>query len=257
MPCLHCRAPKTIEAHLIPRAFVMEVKRDPGEKHLILHAGKDGHATSHTGVYDKDILCARCDNVLGRYESYAFDQLKTLRSHRFEAGKIVTVEPLDGDVMVRFAAGIAWKYTATTKARGRIDIGPHAATLAEVALGGAPIPESLDLAMIRILELDGDVYYYRTPFPDRKEGVNVVRFCVGGFLFFLKIDKRRPGQMLPEDCWLRGRSTGSFLTAPGEYIEEAQMHAQLAGRASVRGFFHTMRQRSAARGARGSVPGRS
>jgi hypothetical protein len=73
LPCLHCGKPKTIDAHLIPKAFAMEMKVDRCEQHLIVHKGELRPKVSHTGVYDKDILCGDCDNILARYESYAFD----------------------------------------------------------------------------------------------------------------------------------------------------------------------------------------
>ncbi len=224
----------------------MDVKNGRGEQHLIIHRGKDRHQVSHTGVYDKTILCTDCDNILGRHEDYAYSLLQACRPQTSEAGKIVTIKELNGDTMVRFAAGIAWKYAVTDPAKGRIDIGPYPAILREVALAGTPIPDSLDVMMGRVIELDGDVYCYRTPMPDRKAGVNVVRFYVGGFLFFLKIDKRRPDQTLP-DHWLRGRTSGDFLTIPGEFVEEVQLHRELAGRPSSRKFFQTMRARQAAR----------
>lgn len=244
---MHCGASKTIEAHLIPKAFVMEVKSSRGEQHLVLHKNQRRPQVSNTGIYDKDILCGECDGRLGGYEGYAVSLLRRCRAQLVEPGKVVMVRDLDGDKMVRFAAGIAWKYAATTTAKGRIDIGPYVNILRDVALKGAEIPTSIDVTMARIIELDGDVYYYRTPMPDRKDGVNVVRFCVGGFLFFLKIDKRRPGGMLPDDCWLRGRSGGAFFTLPGEYVEEARMHAELARRAPVRQFFTKMRGRGDAK----------
>ena len=247
MPCLHCGAPKTIDAHLIPKSFVMEVKIDRNEQHLLLHKGVARPQVSHTGIYDPSILCGDCDNILGRYETYAHTLLQRCRRHTFEAGKVVTIRELEGDTMVRFAAGVAWKYAVTSRARGRIDIGPYSAVLRQVALDGAPIPASIDLTMARILELDGDVYYYRAPMLDRKEGVNVVRFCLGGFLFFLKTDKRPPGPLLPLDCWLRGRTSGGFLTLPGEFVEEAQMHRDLASQPKVRQFFQTMQERKVAR----------
>lgn len=184
MSCLHCGTPNTIHAHLIPKAFVMEVKMERSEQHLILHEKSARPQVSHTGVYDPSILCGDCDNILGRHEAYAHTLLRRLRRHRFEARKVVTVSDLESDTLVRFAAGIAWKYAVTTPARGRIDIGPYPDLLRDIALSGALVPEEVDLAMARVLELDGDVYYYRAPMPSRKEGVNVVRFCVGGFLFF-------------------------------------------------------------------------
>lgn len=245
LPCLNCGKPKTIEAHLIPKAFVMEVKVDRGEQHLIVHKGNPHPKVSHTGVYDKDILCGDCDNILGRYESYAFDLFREIRTQPLSAGKIMSMDGVKGDMLVRFASGIAWKYAVTIPDRGRIDIGPYKDTLRMVALSGGQIPNAIDVTIARIIELDGDVYYYRTPIPDRKEGVNVVRFCLGGFLILLKIDKRPPGNWLPEECWLRGREKGAFVTLPAEHVEEAMLHSELANRTPVRRFFGKMRERSA------------
>lgn len=229
----------------------MEVKVDRGEQHLIVHKGNPRPKVSHTGVYDKNILCADCDNILGRYESYAFDLFRKIRKQHFGGGKVISIDGVDGDMLVRFASGIAWKYAVTSPDMGRIDIGPYKDTLRMVALCGRQIPHAVDVTIARIIELDGDVYYYRTPMPDRKQGVNVVRFCLGGFLLLLKIDKRTPGNWLPEECWLRGRQKGSFVTLPAEYIEEAILHAELANRIPVRQFFGKMLKRSARQSNRG------
>ena len=246
MPCLSCGAPNTIDAHLIPKAFVAEVKVDPGERHLILHGGKTSPIRSHTGIYDRDILCGTCDALLGDHEGYAVELLRECRAAEGPPRGIITFEPIDGDRLIRFAAGIAWKYAVTGQA-GRIDIGPYVGVLADVALRRAAIPDTLDLAMMRIVELDGDVYFYRTPMPDRKEGVNMVRFTVGSFLIFLKIDKRRPGSLLPPECWLRGRTAGTFVMTPAELVEEGRLHRALASSEPSRNFFRAMRAGQARR----------
>ena len=212
MPCLICGEPKTIEAHLIPKAFVAEVKTERGEQHLILHKGDKRPRVSNTGVYDSGILCGPCDSILGGHEDYVLGLLRKLRKAQVPLGGIIGVDPIDGDRVVRFAAGIAWKY-AVTMQPGRIDVGPYVGVLADVALRGRSIPASVDVAMLRIVELDGDVYFYRTPMPDRKDDANVVRFTVGSFIFFLKIDRRRNGSTLPAECWLRGRAKGAFVVS--------------------------------------------
>lgn len=246
MPCLVCGEPKTIEAHLIPKAFVAEVKTEPGEQHLLLHKGDKRPRVSNTGVYDRGILCGPCDSILGGHEDYALELLRELRKANAPPGGIIGVNPIDGDRMVRFAAGIAWKYAVTTQP-GRIGIGPYVDVLADVALRGMSIPTSVDVAMLRIVELDGDVYVYRTPMPDRKDDANVVRFTVGSFIFFLKIDRRRNGSTLPAECWLRGRTKGAFLVGPAELTEEGRMHRQLSSSPPSRRFFTEMRSRKARR----------
>jgi len=230
----------------MPKAFVSEVKTDPGEQHLLLHVSGARPIMSHTGLYDRDILCGECDSILGAHEGYAIKLLREARMAKVLAGGIVTIEPIDGDRIVRFAAGIAWKYAMTTQP-GRIDIGPYAEILGAVALRNGPIPQSIDVAMLRIVELDGDVYFYRTPMPDRKEGANVVRFTVGSFLFFLKIDKRRNGPTLPPECWLRGRTKGAFVIGPADLTEEGELHRSLASGAPSKRFFRDMQARKARR----------
>jgi len=250
MACQHCGSSDTINAHLIPEAFVMEVKVDRGEQHLILHEGQDRPLVSNTGAYDPDLLCAACDGILGRWEGYAFKLFKRLRAIEAEIGSIVPMGSVDGDIVLRFAAGIAWKYTATLPKFGRIDIGPYAAVLKDVALGDAPIPSTLDVAVIRLVELDGDVYYYRAPVPARHGGINSVRFSVGSFVIYLKTDKRPNDRVLPPECWLKGRSEGSFLIGPAELFTEGQLHRKLAGRDPVRRFFGGVRARQIERSRR-------
>lgn len=122
MTCIRCGAEKTIEAHLIPKAFVMEVKVERGEQHLIMHRGKKRPRGSVTGAFDRDLLCGPCDGILGDHENYAYALLQKLRKHKASPGTIVSVEPIDGDKLVRFAAGIAWKYANTKQEFGRIDV---------------------------------------------------------------------------------------------------------------------------------------
>lgn len=246
MACLNCNHPKTIVAHLLPKAFVQEVKSTSGEQLMIVHENLKTKV-SNTGTYDRNLLCGACDTLLGAHEGYIFKLLKRLRALDARLNTLVPIDPVDGDVVVRFAAGIAWKFANTQPGQGRIDIGSYSDVLRDVSLRNGPIPVEVDVAMIRLVELDGDVYFFREPKPDRREQVNMVRFSVGSFLFFLKIDKRRNGSVLPAASWLRGRSSGAFLVAPAEAFEEGRMHRVLAGSLPVSGFFREMKKRQALR----------
>jgi hypothetical protein len=143
--------------------------------------------------------------------------------------------------MVRFAAAIGWKFSATRKEFGRIDVGAYSEVLQEAAFSEKSIPSSLDVVLIRLFEFDGDVYFYRNPKPDRHDDVNLVRFSVGGFLFFLKVDRRPNMRIFPSECWLRGRESGAFLMAPAEYFEESKLHREFRGQPAVRQIFGKLR----------------
>ncbi len=103
MACLNCGEERMIQAHLIPKAFVMEVKRDRGEQHLIIHKGIERLTVSNTGLFDRAILCGACDGMLGSHEGYVFKLLKRLRELKAPLGSIFTVDPLEGDTVVRFS----------------------------------------------------------------------------------------------------------------------------------------------------------
>lgn len=242
--CLRCGSAPTIKAHLVPKAFAMEVKAARGEQHLVQTPGQHRPTRTNTGLYDPDLLCAGCDGILGAHEGYAHSVLQDLRSLSGRVWSLVPVPTIDGDRMVRFAAGLVWKFCSTRKEFGRIDVGPYSDVLREAAFADGPIPPCLDVTLIRLIELDGDVYFYRNPKPDRHDDRNLVRFCVGSFLVFLKIDKRPNAGKIPPECWLRGRTSGAFLIAPAEPFEEGQLHREIASRPAVRSFFGQMRERA-------------
>ena len=70
MPCLNCGAEETIKAHLMPQAFVKEI-RGEDTAHAITNSDLSAFQPSQNGRYDDAILCAPCDNKLGRDENFA------------------------------------------------------------------------------------------------------------------------------------------------------------------------------------------
>ena len=104
--------------------------------------------------------------------------------------------------------------------------------------------------MIRLVEFDGDVYFYRAPVPARHGGINSVRFSVGSFVIYLKTDQRPNDRVLPPECWLKGRINGKFLIADAGYFTEGKLHRKLAMGTPVRTFFGRMMARKIERGLR-------
>lgn len=245
MSCLVCGSKKTIKAHLIPKAFTKEVILNVGEKHVVTHSSGDQYRTTDTGLFDQDILCGPCDGKIGRYEGNVFNFLRRARDARPRVNAFLECDPIDGDMFVRFAAGIAWKYSATKTSYGRIDVGPYANVLKKVAFKDKHIPNSIDLAAFFLQDGRSDVYFYRTPLLDRQGQVNLVRFSVGGFVFFLKVDKRPNPKMIPDHCWLRQKSKGAFLVAPAEHFEEWTMQADARMHPRLKGYFERMTRKYA------------
>ncbi|MEP3420104.1 MAG: hypothetical protein ABJN35_00055 [Erythrobacter sp.] len=242
MACLNCNDPRTIKAHLIPKAFVQEVKSSPGEQMMLVHE-KTKAEVSNTGRYDPHLLCGGCDSHLGSHEGYVLELIRKLRKIPVQLNSFMPIDQVKGDLVVRFAAGIVWKFANTREEWGRIDIGPYVNILRDAALRNRPLPQSLDVVMIRLFEPGAGAYFYRNPLPDRLDQMNAVRFSVGGFLFFLKIDRRLNQSALPAECWLKGRSSGKLMVAPLRRFEEGKLYLQLRGSQPARGFFDNMKAR--------------
>lgn len=243
MACLICGDCKTIDAHLMPRAFALEVRSQPGEKHAVAPPNSNRFHKTNTGVYDREILCGSCDNLLGKHEGYVFKFLKEAREQLKAPGEFLFAEQIDGDAFVKFAAGLCWKYCVTKPEFGQISIGPYVDELADVAFEHSSIPSSIDATAIQLQFGDAEVYFYRAPRPYRNDGVNFIRFFVGGFLFFLKIDKRRNPSFPSAECWLRGKAAASFGVAPGEKFEEWKLYTEIAGHPTLRSYFERMRRK--------------
>jgi hypothetical protein len=221
MPCLNCGAGDTIKAHLIPQAFVKEVRGD-GKGYALTTGDVSSFQPSQNGRYDDAILCAPCDNILGKDEKYAFETLTAIRrSATHIVDRAFMVDGVEGDRLLRFAAGTVWKFTLTKPHYGRIDIGPYRTALQALLYGSAADGGAVDAFLMKLHSGDDESYLNRAPSPQRYEGVNFVRFSVGGFIVLLKLD-RRPVTKLPIAAWIRENTSILIPAIAFNEVEEGR-----------------------------------
>lgn len=222
MSCLWCGAEPTIKAHLIPQAFAKEV-RDGDRDHALVRSDGQFRPTKN-GLFDFHLLCAQCDGHLGNHERYAFQSLQRLRNATVTiCNRTIEVDGLDTNQLLRFMAGLVWKYASTKRELGQLDIGSYRSILADIAFTNAPVPPSVDAFFIRAFTGSDEVYSYRAPLRQKIDGANFVRFSLGGCLFFLKIDKRPNPLNPPERHWLRSQDSFLVYTPPLAWTEEGRM----------------------------------
>lgn len=217
--CLYCGASPTIRAHLIPKSFAKEVRGDDKNFALI----NQDLRISQSGLFDDSLLCGECDGRLGKNEKYALETFRRLRSATTsKLNTHVGVSPVSGDRLIRFAAGLAWKYSVARPEYGRISIGPYSDVLKCVAFGDNEdhIPLTIDMVMVRLKALRFEERFFRAPKPDRQFGVNFVRMTLGAFLMLLKIDRRPAPVLSSPEIWMRGRTEVVFPVLPLRMFEE-------------------------------------
>jgi hypothetical protein len=211
----------------MPQCLTREVQ--VGLSHAV---GVRSDGTFHhtqSGTFDPDILCHPCDNQLGVLEQRAASALQGIRAAAIEQplGSVTSVQA-DTQQMLRFYAGLLWKYGVTKREFGRIRLGPYLSRIQEIAFGEAPIPDYFDAVLfrLRVHDADDQPFAYRAPSPDRKHGANMYRIFAGGVLAFIKVDQRivRAPELQP--LWLSGSSEVRALVAPAQRFEEFRMPGQ-------------------------------
>ncbi|EOG9063300.1 MULTISPECIES: hypothetical protein [Vibrio] len=229
MPCLRCNEIKTIQAHLIPQVFCKEVQVGKGHATGVKEDGS--FYFSQSGTFDKGILCADCDGLLGQLEEYAAKILKSIREHSkgLSFGPKI-VEGVDKEKIVRFCAGVLWKYSITQEQYGKINLYGFQDDVKRIAYSEMDIPEWFDVAIfrLRIHAQDDGVFAYRAPLIDRKNRVRLYRFMVGGCLFFVKVHRKKMRDDVLTELWLGREDSFRFCIAPAQQFEEFKISKDLA-----------------------------
>ena len=165
MACANCGDPDTIKAHLIPRVFCVEVQE--GKSHAAQLAESGDYRISQSGIWDASILCANCDGKLGELEDYAHQVFKAVRNHPTGSTfQVEVIDDVDNERILRFCAGISYKYSLTDRAKGKIALGRYQEVCRRIALNGDDIPASFDAFIFRPIRFSNDsgLFAYRAPF---------------------------------------------------------------------------------------------
>jgi hypothetical protein len=201
-----------------------------GKEHAYARGPNDFDHTQ-SGIYERNILCAICDNKLSKAENIAARAFRVIRTK-------AKISPLGEDVLddvagndiLRFVSGVLWKYSVASQQNGMIYLGPYQNVLRDVAFSNKLIPQSIDTLLIRLKrhQDDDDVFAYQAPKPDRQEGVNGYRLLLGGIFIFAKIDKQNPKHGALERCSIRGKPNVPYVVMRAQDFEEYRLSAKLA-----------------------------
>src|ERR1700716_4357044 len=109
--CRSCGVLDLIKAHIIPASFGRLAIGDG--KHL-KQVSAGSRRSLQSGVWDTQILCQRCDGVLGAYDEYAIkmvrrasNEIVPLPGEAFEIGAVET------RLIVKIVAAVLWRASVT------------------------------------------------------------------------------------------------------------------------------------------------
>ena len=121
MSCRNCPEQITCNAHIMPAAVGKDIIKSSGKKLTLLAPEQEG--TSQSGIWDSDILCGPCDNVLGSYDTHAINITRLLGTtdeainHRTEVFTLSCAKGIDHERLALFGAAVVWRASVSTVCR--------------------------------------------------------------------------------------------------------------------------------------------
>jgi hypothetical protein len=161
--------------------------------HNMLATMEKAHKTQH-GIYDPNILCANCDNILGELDKYAVELCRDFPKSHSEFDNRFLMRGVDGDKFAKFALAVLWRASISKRLEFRkVDLGPYEDIAREVIFGHKALNDfpEYELMMLRFksqrINVEG---VYTSPVRMTNVGINVWGFTLSGFRFMLRMDKR-------------------------------------------------------------------
>ena len=196
----HCRGPsceatRLIKAHIIPRAFA-RMHQSRNKKHN-LELSLTRVRPAQLGIFDKDILCERCDGLLGKHDDYLYD---VIRGFALPPGLSKCDDFSDPnvncDALCKGILAILWRASLTSHpAYEGVSLGPYEPMARNILFGLRPLADMPELEItIQYYVSDhfGDKVnlFYTLPTRTKFQGRNGFGFGLNGFRIAAKIDNR-------------------------------------------------------------------
>ena len=163
---------------------------------------------SPIGIYDKSILCEKCDKYIGLWDGYAQQLLiqdfsEELAVQKGNTKAAYKIDNFDYKQLKLFFLSILWRASISSQPfYSRIQIGSHERILKEMITAEDP-GEPYDYAVSLAKFSDPSVNAMLDPHKKSFDGINYCQFYITGFVLYIKVDKREPPDFLKELCLKR------------------------------------------------------
>lgn len=200
--CLCGNTEKLVKAHIIPEAFFREIRRiDNKNPILISNTPNTFRKQAPIGVYDKGILCNKCEPKFSLVDDYGVQillkQLNNLCLPIVRDNRIIAyqAENVDQGLLLRFFIAVLWRASVSTQPfYNRIKLGHLEPLAKEIIINPTnPIPKEFSVVLSRWI-VDEESQYITEglmdPFLESSEDVNIYRFYFGKVVAHIKADPR-------------------------------------------------------------------
>jgi len=200
-----------IKAHVIPECFMSLPPAEEGVAKILTNSPGRYPKKMRTGIYDKGILCAKCDARLGLLDQHAAERL--VRSNAIEEvpiGHRVYRKYLSADPLLthQFAASVVWRASISShEFFAKVKLGPY-----QEIIRNSLLREERDARVGTLLaEFDVPDVAILNPQSTRFDGVNFWVLYANRFIIYLKVDQRPMPGYFAELELRAGRCTASII----------------------------------------------
>ena len=129
------------KSHVIPE-FLHRPLYDEKHRTMVVEHGASQSAIVQKGLREP-LLCADCEQLIGRYERKFQQSWFARASGPFRLGAFVTLAGLDYSNLKLMALSIVWRASVARRNEfGAVDLGPHEDRIREMLLAGQPGPDT-------------------------------------------------------------------------------------------------------------------
>jgi hypothetical protein len=157
------------------------------------------------GVYDDRILCGSCESQFGEWDKYAQEVLEEPPKHAtpiMYGSQTVgyEIKEYKYDLLKLFFISVLWRASVSEAPfYERVSLGPYEAHAKRLIAHRDPgLSGDFAVTIARFDHLLGGTIL--DPHTDRFSGINYCRFYLGGYVAYMKVDKRRPPEPHPHFC---------------------------------------------------------
>jgi hypothetical protein len=198
MLCRFCEKDKTlIEAHIIARCLHEPLLDPSGPMMLISKDANNFPKRTHTGQYDKGILCADCDGKFSPWEQYtarllvtpgASEKYKDVNPHE----DFYTIDEFDYSSLKLCFLSILWRMSVSALPSFRnVRLGPFEAKVHQMLQDKNPgAVNEFPIVLVRLIDKLGSSIIPGTAGLKKYQERNIYQLGLPGYLGIVKVDKR-------------------------------------------------------------------
>ena len=217
-PCKLCGVKEaSCKAHIIPRQFYHRMRKK--SPHLLTYniGSSVERSTTQSGVWERGILCPKCDGKLGQFDDYAYKVLPATtdarKFHHFAPGlSVYELGNVDVEKFRWFLVALVWRAAVATHPLFRsVKLGPYEERFRNVLLKTDLNALGSVAAVVCLFQPPNYEEIFFKPLRSKYDGVNVIQFYLYSWKLLLKVDQRNFVAPFDDLALSSGRQAFAFV----------------------------------------------